>query len=97
MLSDAGRLHALGLLSVYLLVARKKGSHIADSDEVSHPVRAKGATYSEGRGPPDPSEGAHPSERSDAGGVGHAETVWVEVVFGSFLRMDAPLRVMRCA
>ena len=74
-----------------------KRSSTADSDEVSHPVRAKGTTWSEGRGPPIPREEAHRSERSDAGLVCYAVTVSSGVISTSFLRMDAPVRVMRCA
>lgn len=64
---------------------------------MSHPVRAKGTTWSERRGPPIPRDEVHLSERSDAGGVGYAVTVLGGVVLTSFLRMDAPVRVMRCA
>lgn len=60
----------------------------------SHPFRLKRATCSARSGPPVPTELGHPSERSDAGGVVHAEAVLVGLVFGSFLRIEGPLSVM---
>ena len=69
----------------------------ADSTEEAHPVRGKRPSCSTRRGPPSPREEAHPTGAKRRWRHGHAEAVLGEGFLGSFLRMEAPLRVMRCA
>jgi hypothetical protein len=88
-----------GYAYTYVLVRRDGGwkmilGHGADSDEADPLSPREAAHRFRGSGPPGPIQEAHPSERSDAGGLSHADTVLFEGGLAFFLRMEAPLRWM---
>ena len=85
------------LVGLQLDLADRLGIEVdahADSDEADPPSPREVAHLFRGSGPPIPRHVAHPPERSDAGGLSHADTVLFEGGLAFFLRMEAPLRWM---